>query len=298
MDKILTCPMINEIIVHSGVFHMDDVFLVGLIKKLVNPNVRVTRTNMPDITKAGNGVMIADIGNQYDGEWLFDHHQRETTETPKSAVGLFWDRYKNPEIKGLIDIEEFIDIINKHDNGIIRNNRCFAIRDNYPSWNEDFSEDDGFNNAVDMVIILIDALLEKDIAEKQKQMLIFDNMSYERKHVIEENLKKGCEYLNKNAILIEIKNNMFVVDLRDKYIPWTEYAINKENVAGAIYEGRNNTLSIQPTRGLYEFPKEWREEKPVFLDWIHKSGFMATAINYDDAITAFSYIIKKENSNE
>lgn len=86
---------INTIMVHSGKFHADDAFCVGLAM-IINPDIAVARVNsVPrDIDPS---VLVADIGG---GE--YDHHQafvqcrppregsNEVVGTKYAAFGLMW----------------------------------------------------------------------------------------------------------------------------------------------------------------------------------------------------------------
>lgn len=70
--------MIQQLWVHAGIFHADDVFC-GAIARILNPDCSITRVNRmeQDITDLRTGIVAADIGGG-----LFDHHQPDCPFRP------------------------------------------------------------------------------------------------------------------------------------------------------------------------------------------------------------------------
>ena len=77
--------------VHNGVFHLDDVAAVWLLKKF-NPGISVARTRNPQVID--NSGLAVDVGGKYDGERRFDHHQPDAPVRESgqkySAFGQLW----------------------------------------------------------------------------------------------------------------------------------------------------------------------------------------------------------------
>ena len=92
-----------RLILHSGIFHADDVFVAASIS-LINPSVIIIRTRDPELIKTGD--VVFDVGDKYDPEkGYFDHHQegfKECNPAPNNkfekgpllcSMGLLWRHY-------------------------------------------------------------------------------------------------------------------------------------------------------------------------------------------------------------
>lgn len=75
----------TTILTHSGVHHVDEVLAIAIIalamvsRKGPHPDIYVVRTRSKKLIKVGQEnkkVLVVDVGARYDGEHLFDHHQR------------------------------------------------------------------------------------------------------------------------------------------------------------------------------------------------------------------------------
>ncbi len=63
-----------KIVTHNGPFHADEVFAIAALSIFfADQDVSIIRSRDPAIIAIGN--IIVDVGMEYDGERLFDHHQ-------------------------------------------------------------------------------------------------------------------------------------------------------------------------------------------------------------------------------
>ena len=90
---------INEIVIHDGQFHCDDVMsyvFAGLISSA--DSISLIRTRDTKFFKEKAGRIIIDVGEIYDpSKMMFDHHQHLSIERdskiPYSSIGLLWKEY-------------------------------------------------------------------------------------------------------------------------------------------------------------------------------------------------------------
>ena len=115
----------KKIAVHSGSFHADDVFAVGILR-LIYPKLKVIRTRDPEELKKVDARI--DVGGKYNPEKNdYDHHQREGAGERDNGIlyastGLIWKHFgkklvSNDIIWKNID-EKIIQYIDADDSGI------------------------------------------------------------------------------------------------------------------------------------------------------------------------------------
>lgn len=84
------------IVTHSGKFHADDAWAVGVLKVLF-PDAQVVRTRDPALVEAAD--FAVDVGGVWDpATGRFDHHQKgfagaRPTGVPYASAGLVWREY-------------------------------------------------------------------------------------------------------------------------------------------------------------------------------------------------------------
>lgn len=84
------------IVTHSGKFHADDAWAVGVLKVLF-PQAQVVRTRDPALVSAAD--FAVDVGGVWDpAAGCFDHHQKgfsgaRPTGVPYASAGLVWREY-------------------------------------------------------------------------------------------------------------------------------------------------------------------------------------------------------------
>ena len=151
----------KTIVTHNGNFHADDVFSVAAFKRIFPESTLVRTRDLHIISKAD---IVLDVGGVYDAKTdRFDHHQRggagaRDNGIPYSSFGLMWKKYGvdicegNQAVANAIDSDlvSTIDAIDcGHVDGIYEGISLSQTISMYnPTWQEDKSFDECFNEAV------------------------------------------------------------------------------------------------------------------------------------------------------
>ena len=162
---------LHTVVVHSGVFHLDDVLFVALAQLarlfLGLSLLKVVRAAkiQPDWILE-NGFLVGDIGGG-----RYDHHdvtKLREDGNPYAASGLLlkdlWPLL-GLTISGFLTIDkEFVEPADVHDNTGRGNELSRLIKALNPNWNQPSGPDDvnkRFNKAVDIVMTLLEAQLDR-----------------------------------------------------------------------------------------------------------------------------------------
>lgn len=239
---------INKVIIHGGLFHLDDLAVAALCR-ITNPDCEIVRDNKPDLALAGpaTGVLIADVGGVHDPErWLFDHHmdrydpETADRDTVRAAVGRVWDALGNAS--AYPTLTQWIRAIDLHDTGVqwspLGVFGAFA-----PNWNEENrSMDDGFAEALEVVEMIIRKMIQKDeatlLAESELDQIPMENSG--------------------------------ILQL-EKFIPWQQWAANHPEIKAVVTPGRNpGEWNVNLPKGRGKFPASWLEpaNKPVHVTFV------------------------------
>ena len=277
---------LKAVVVHSGVFHADDVFTVAYIQMLRRfydlPMLKVIRTfKVADFMTIENGYIVADIGRGY-----FDHHfpdvekKRRSNGVPYAAFGLVVREFH----EGLLTEDEY-EILDKklieptdyHDNNGSGNNLSYAISVFNKNWDDDDpNSDPRFFKAVDVAT----AILEKFI----------------------ENTKSFAKAKN-IASQQTIEGHVIYMD---KYAPIGEFFADNPNVlyiGSPSLRGTYQLITVKDPAGVAKklFPENIRGisyPDGVFdthgLSFCHPSGFMASFKDKEAAKKYIEYIEKKD----
>lgn len=275
---------LKTIVVHSGVFHADDVFTVSYVQMLRRfyglSMLKVIRTfTIRDYMTIENGYLVADIGK---GE--FDHHFHESEKkrrndgVPYAAFGLvvkaFHSDFLSDDEYSILD-KKFIEPIDLHDNCGGGNQLSYAIAAFNKNWDDaDPNNDPKFYEAVDVATIILEKFI-KNVRSLIKAQEIAKSQTVEG-----------------NAIYM------------DEYAPITEFFADDPNVlyiGSPSLRGTYQMLTVKDPCGVAKrlFPERIRGVSypdGVFddegLSFCHPSGFMAS---FRDKATARRYI---ENLNK
>lgn len=168
------------IIVHSGNFHADEVFACAALSILNGGNVEIFRSRDPQVWATGDYVV--DVGGVYDhATGHYDHHQPGGAGThengiPYSSLGLVWKHYGEliagtPEAARVIT-GRLVEPVDAVDNGVDTFTVTgaaspyliqTAVSIFSPGWNETFTDDEGFFEALDIA----KKILKREIALAQ-----------------------------------------------------------------------------------------------------------------------------------
>ena len=238
---------VKTVVVHSGMFHLDDLAVAALCR-IANPDCVIIRDNKPSLDTAGpeDGVLIADVGGIHDPErWLFDHHQDrydpETADkaTVRAAVGRVWDALGNAE--KYPTLTTWIRAVDCHDTGVqwspLGVFGAFA-----PKWNElDKSMDQGFEEALDVVQKIIIKMIENDDA-----------------------IHAASTALDQLPVTDGVLR-------MEKYIPWQGWAQDHPDIKAVVTPGRNpGEWNVNLPKGRGKFPASWLEpaNKPNHVTFV------------------------------
>lgn len=226
---------IEELVVHGGLFHLDDVLCAALVR-LNNPSAKIVRSNKPDLEAAGLGTWraIADVGGVYNPDrWLFDHHQDHYTpdsdpETVRAAVGRLWDALGNAE--QYPTLTAYIHAVDLHDTGVAWSPLGGVIGSFAPNWDDHFSMDEGFERAVQHVITLVRQMVRRN-----------------------QSAARAVAELDKVPVVEGI------VTL-EKFLPWQDWACEHPEIRAVVTPGRDpGTWNVNLPKGRGKFPASWLE---------------------------------------
>jgi len=175
-DELRSERKVIHVLTHNGEMHADEVAAIAALIAFNNLVISVTRTRDENLISAAKlrGDLLIDLGREFNGVNLFDHHQ--DTELLSSA-GLIWNfidmKDKYPEVSKLISI------IDDQDRGIKKAGQ-FEIPVVIDMLNGKFEEQDAnFEKAVNLMIDIFVSMKEavdsmrfaKEIVSKSKEII-------------------------------------------------------------------------------------------------------------------------------
>lgn len=259
---------LKSIVVHSGVFHADDVFTVAYVQTLRKfyglDMLRIIRTfKVGDFMTLENGYLVADIGK---GE--FDHHfpetekQRRPNGVPYAAFGLvvkaFHEDFLSDEEYDLLD-KKFIEPIDYHDNCGSGNQLSYVISMFNKNWDDaDPNTDFKFFEAVEVA----STILSKAIGNIRS----FAKAKYIAK---KQTIDVDAIYLDEYAPIGEF----FADDPRVLYIGSPSMRGTYQMITVKDPQGVAKKLFPERIRGV-SYPDGVYDGDG--LSFCHPSGFMAT----------------------
>ena len=270
---------LKAIVVHSGVFHADDVFTVAYVQMLRRyfglSLLKVIRTfNVAEFMTIDNGYLVADIGK---GD--FDHHfhdaekKRRPDGVPYAAFGLvvkeFHEGFLSDEEYRILD-RKLIEPTDYHDNSGNGSTLSFAISIFNKNWDDpDPNNDPKFFEAVEVASTILEKFIDNVRSFSKAQ------------EIAKQQIVDG------NAIYM------------DKYAPINEFFADDPKVlyiGSPSLRGTYQILTVKDPRGVAKklFPERIRGisyPDGVYdqdgLSFCHPSGFMAS---FKDKEAAKKYI--------
>ena len=266
----------DEVIVHDGKMHADDILCVSLLK-IVNPNILVSRTR--DIPSDFNGL-VCDVGGG-----RYDHHDLDKLRFDDNGNQLILPDGK-PEVysafgllardilPGLIGQKSYqlvdsqiIRSIDKCDNYGYPSDLAYYFDTFNPTWNSDMTYDEAFLDAVDYGVNFLQRILSRELARQE-----------------------AIPYLQSK--IAKATDDILVLDYR---VPW-QALTKKSNILFTIYPTDDGKFALQtvplPNTSADEkinkidMPQTWLEEKPLGCTFVHKSLFFAIFDTKENAFTA------------
>ena len=266
----------DEIIVHSGKMHADDIMCAALIK-YINKNVKIIRTrNIPDNFTG----LVADVG-----EGRYDHHNLDKVRTDDKGNSYY---LQNGELEvysafGLLAKDILPGLIEKRGYFSVDHNliRALDANDNYgindtlsymfslynPLWNSDKTKDECFLEAVDFGVSFIERIIKLEKAKME-----------------------AIPYINQQ--IKKMTNNILVLEYQ---VPWKSLARTSKAIF-VIYPTDEEEFAIQavpdPKYDIKDninkqnLPNSWLDEAPNGMIFCHKALHFATFDTFEHAYNA------------
>lgn len=277
---------------HGGKFHADDVFSSALLLYL-NPEITITRGNK--VPEDFEGIVF-DIGRG-----KYDHHQRDSrireNGVPYATFGLLWEELGieilGKELASKFD-ESFIQPLDNNDNTGEKNELATLIGNFNPSWDVENGENEAFSRAVQTAGMILVNMFEKYKGNERADKRIEEILA-----------------AHNSAILFgeksEIEAKILVLP---EFVP-CQKQLRETEIAFIIFPSNRGGYCIQPLKKEHSlnykcsFPESWLglegEELKIVThlasaNFCHKGGFIMTADNLNDAISACK--ISLENFTE
>ncbi|MBW9170919.1 MYG1 family protein [Clostridium estertheticum] len=278
---------------HSGKFHADDVMATAILRLLLG-DIKVIRTRDEEVLKKLDFVYDISLGE-------FDHHQldKEIRENniPYAASGLVWREFGSRVIQkfnsefdedDIISIFDYIDKtlvqgIDAIDNGIESKSefKVTSISDiiqNFnPTWDDDSSKDDAFEEAVGFAIVVIKRIISRQVSVIKARDIV--NKGFENREVNEIMvLKNGCPWLQQ-LFKIDINSEvLFVISPGDNN---TEYKIQTVKKTAGTFEARKDLVESIRGKSSEEINSIIKIDDAIFC---HKAGFIASTKSLTSAL--------------
>lgn len=279
---------INKAFTHGSVFHADDVFSTALLQ-LINPEIEVTRGF--EVPENFDGI-VYDIGR---GE--FDHHQedKEYRENgcPYAAFGLLWRElgaeFLGDEASAQSFDEKFVQLLDRHDNGLEHTTLSDTIAMFNPNWDEDCSPENRnrcFFEAVEIAKRILSLKREGVMSAKRASNIV----------------EKALE---------EMYQNDSQICVLPQYAPWQALVIptDAKYIVFPSARGGWNAQAVPVESGRFEtklpFPEIWRGKEKLELlclqnglTFCHPSGFLIATDTEEQAIEACKVALKGSEGND
>lgn len=273
----MTINALNYAIVHSTIFHADDVFGVALLRT-IRPELPVVRTCRPTDEQladlAAEKAVVFDLGCQF-GYPEYDHHQLDKALRPDGnpycGFGLLWRDLghllcSSEKAWAKVD-RDLVLPIDLADNGVTPSTLSAAIGSFNPTWEEG-------REAEETAFWQAEAFAEKVL----------------RRYVDAANAEAKAEALVLSSTTLDDGR----VLLLDQYLPWQDTVINKmPDVLFVVYPSARGGYNIQTVpdapgsfNGRKGFPERWlgNPAKELGMTFCHPGNFLAAADTKQHAI--------------
>lgn len=280
-----------NLVTHDSKFHPDDVFSTAFMSKIVD-NPVVYRASVKAVPE--NHAIVYDVGLG-----KFDHHMHDAKRDEKGmkycGFGLLWEEFGLKYLKDINAInpdelfkrvkETLVEQINGVDNGVFPTidapykvmdlDQVIDLFNN--TWDEDTDNDDNFLRAVSVAEQIFDLVIKKEQAFIKAQELVEEDIN---------NVKDNILILRQHMPYSEVVFSSSNPKARE-----VKVVILPSNRGG--YDIKPITKNIETKDLLVNFPKEYwgknneelRELSQIkTLGFVHASGFLANALELEDAI--------------
>ncbi len=273
------------IVTHNSTFHTDDVFACATLS-LAFPENEIEIIRSRDEADFVTADAVVDVGGVYDAEKMrFDHHQKEGAGARENAIpyasfGLVWKAYgekvAGSELNAKTIDERLVQCIDGADNGVtdmVSSHGVYSytiidvISAHRPTWEELQSMDEGFMDAVNVAI----SILNRIIAHTQS-------------------------YTNALGILekaYEVATDKQIIEIGKEYPGWYEVMAGHQEPLYVVYERESGGWGVKAVRidpvkfeTRKAFPQSWAGLRDSELQAVtgvpdaifcHENRFIVTA---------------------
>jgi uncharacterized UPF0160 family protein len=262
---------VQEVVVHNGAQHLDDLLVAAMMKKL-NPDIKITRTRDADYienAKRDPGVLVADVGL---GE--FDHHEGSAERTREdgrkyAACGLVYEKARELLFHGdPVKQENFESIViipaEHEDNGQVLEGEPQPLLSRYvqalmPEWNSTETPDDSFARITDQLVDVVTyASAHNGHINEAELYNEIHRLEREKAAVHEEGVQKVKDIYGRSE-------NKEVIVLDDPRYPWVD-ALWDTDAKFAVFPTSNNEIAIQAVPPEATVPGCFEQKIPIPSD--------------------------------
>jgi len=264
------------IAVHAGAAHKDDLLAAGILiaaKGWYQGSYEVIRTNNP----TGDEDYILDVGGQYDGVRLFDHHQKEAAVAGECAATLISQAFAPDLLKDSV-WGPFLKLVEIQDNGGLRSlDAEFGGNRVAPLLTLEFGLIRLFEHAPTDVAGLVGEIV-KDRLEFMRSVKEAGAWLEENHAVVTVGGHAVIELLsNPRAAGLETAVvNAAQGELINKYDAVATYSFDPRDLAG-------KTRTLFRTRQGEDAGLDFVKSRPKNLVFAHKGGFLLNFIPSDES---------------
>lgn len=276
---------------HDGAFHADEVTAIAIIKLWHNDlPVEIVRSRERSMF-TDVYTYVVDVGGEYDGVSLFDHHQRDFdmergNGNPYASAGLLWKFLGKGILRRIaaerelkwLDIHKLFDSVDRIFIEPIDLVDCKGPEAGLGIYNKVVQmlnySDDGFNKAIDLMSDMLMAYIDNGIERARTRLVM--NQAF--RHRIE--MPNGKE--------------LHLVHL-DEELPFNEYLQMHPELDGVIWKDkgrwRYQVSPLTPTsRYLHEDLRGLEhDDLPEGGIFVHHNGFTCGAETLESLITLITY---------
>ena len=309
----------GHVYTHSGGMHADDVLSTALINKVCDKE-GIERPVVHRIFDKNQAIEMGAENIVYDiGMGEFDHHQKDNEVrddgTPYASFGKIFEVVGQELFGEYADQlnERFVKEIDLCDNTEKNNPYSMMISGMNPNWNESFSLNEAFDNAVriaeqglDERIEAIDrgigyealteliTSLEEDITETRTQAK--ELASIEADEVINQSI------MNKESVTIGDKTfSMIHFDRPGIPYPTIKAAVEGTDIAGYTFPARGSVTykPLDRDECTLSIPERWKGAQEFDVDGLtfcHASGISMSFNNIESCFKGFEVMVKEQEA--
>lgn len=282
-----------KVLTHSGKFHPDELFACAMLAHFKQSWLKIKRSRSEEVITnyREKGHYIIDVGDVYNPPFSLDHHQKSFNKLNKfgnvmSSCGIMWEELKKScELtESMINkIDEFVNIVDMHDNGVkFAPELEYITLFNYSSA----EEDKRFMNAFRVVCLHFANLMQRWKYE----------CINEREHTL---IVNSPEYYNSDKTVIAFNGKLSITEI-----------INSSSALLVVYKRSNDECVIQSLNAGIEVdfsvrcpaPDDWLGKSSGEVDelpelvFCHKGGFITVVkTDIDNAVKIAETIVQKHN---